>query len=231
MVTLRDYPKNERPRERLVKYGVEALSLQELLALIFGRGTKNQPLLKITEKLIFHFGSLKRLSEASIFELKTIKGIGLAKACQIKACFEIARRLNNESQKSEFDHLRKKEFISPEDIYQAVKNKIINFYKEHFLVVSLDNRNQIINVDLVSVGSLTNSLVHPRETFEVAIKNHAAQIILCHNHPSQEEKPSEEDIFLTKKLVEAGKILGIEVIDHLIITKKTFFSFAQNCLI
>jgi DNA repair protein RadC len=228
MVSLNEFPVDERPRERLVKYGVESLSLQELLSLIFGRGVKGESVVNISQKLISNFGSLTKLSEASIEELMEIKGLGLAKACQLKSCFEISKRLEKE------ECLRKNKSViikSPRDLFPLLKEKIINFHKEYFMVVSLDNRNKIISVDVVSIGTLNSSLIHPRETFEVAIKNHAAGIIICHNHPSGELKPSEDDLFVTQNLIKAGKLLGIEITDHLIVSKDGYYSFKEKKMI
>jgi DNA repair protein RadC len=218
--TIRDLPSDERPRERLLKYGVESLSLQELLSLIFGRG--------IRKELLTTFNSLKKLSEASIEDFKKIAEIGLARACQLKACFEIARRLKTEEK---LNKNKTKIINSPKDIYRQLKEKIIDPYKEYFIVVSLDNRNKTISINTVSIGILNSSLIHPRETFGIAIKNHAASIILCHNHPSGELKPSRDDLIITENLIKAGKILGIEIFDHIIITKKKYFSFAENNLL
>lgn len=223
--TLRDIPPDERPRERLVKYGAGSLSLQELLSLIFGRGVKGESVVNISQKLISNFGSLDELSEASIEELKKIKGLGLAKACQLKACFEICRRLTKE----EYLNKNKNKIIkSPKELYPLLKEKIINFHKEYFIVASLDNRNKIISIDVISIGTLNSSLIHPRETFETAIKNHAAGIIICHNHPSGELEPSEVDIVVTQNLIKAGKLLRIDVVDHLIVTKTNYFSFKER---
>ena len=230
MFNLHDLPADERPRERLLKYGVETLSLHELLALIFGRGTKGEPVMNISQKLMSKYGSLDSLSEASTEDLKTIKGVGLAKACQLRSCFEIARRLDNS--KIIFSHPDEARGpVSPNYIYKSIRSKIIDYHKEHLLVVSLNNRNKIISVDTVSIGTLNSNLIHPRETFEVAIKHHAAQIILCHNHPSGEPIPSDDDIKITKNLISAGKILGISVIDHLIITCESYFSFKSEAVI
>lgn len=201
----------------------------ELLAVILGKGIKNESVIDISQKLISKFGSLEALSEATIQDLRLIKGLGNSKICQLKACFEIARRLNffkdNIFSSKKY---QKKKYITPKDIYLQIRGKIKNFNKEHFLVVCLDNRNNIIDVEVISVGILNRSLVHPRETFEVAIKNHSSSIIIAHNHPTGDPTPSEDDILITKKLVEAGKIIKIEVIDHLIITKSSYFSFAEK---
>jgi DNA repair protein RadC len=226
--TLQDVPTYERPRERLIKYGVESLSLQELFSLIFGRGIKGESVIKISQKLISIYGSLDQLSEASIEELKEIRGLGLAKACQLKACFEISKRLVREESLSENSSVI---INTPKDIYPLFREKVINFHKEYFMVASLDNRNKIINVDVVSIGTLSSSLIHPRETFETAIKNHAGKIIISHNHPSGELQPSEEDLNVTKNLVKAGSILDIEVTDHLIIAKSGYYSFRQSGLL
>lgn len=226
--TLHDLPVDERPRERLVKYGVESLSLQELLSLIFGRGAKGESVVNITQKLIGSFSSLNKLSEASVENLKQTKGIGLAKACQIKACFEISRRLKREE--SLVKH--KNQIIKqPKDLYPLLKERVVNFHKEYFMVVSLDSRNKVVSIDTVSIGTLNSSLIHPRETFEVAIKNHAAKIIICHNHPSGELKPSVDDLTITQTLIKAGKLIGIEIADHLIITKNGHFSFKEKKII
>jgi DNA repair protein RadC len=229
MSNLHDLPPGERPRERLLKYGVESLSLQELLSLIFGRGIKGQSVINISQKLLSTFSSLNKLSETSVKELMEIKGLGLAKACQLKACFEISRRLKKEENSNNKKNIQI--IKSPKDIFLLLKEKIINFNKEYFLVVALDNRNKVINIETVSVGTLNSSLIHPRETFEVAIRNHAASIILCHNHPSGELKPSEDDLVVTENLVKAGKLLGISVVDHLIISKKGHFSFKEKKII
>lgn len=199
-----------------------------MLSLIFGRGVRGESVYNISKKLISTFDSLEKLSEVSIEDLKQVKGLGLAKACQIKACFEIAKRIVKE----ENSNKNKNVIIrSPKDVYLLLKEKIVNFHKEYFMVASLDNRNKIINVDVVSIGTLNSSLIHPRETFEVAIKNHAAAIIISHNHPSGELEPSEDDLVITNNLVEAGKLLDIEVADHLIISKNGYMSFREKKLI
>ncbi|PJC31427.1 hypothetical protein CO049_04225, partial [Candidatus Roizmanbacteria bacterium CG_4_9_14_0_2_um_filter_36_12] len=147
---------------------------------------------------------------------------------QLKACFELSRRLNPSVV---INKNNERITVSPNNIYQQLRSKIVNYHKEHLLIVSLDNRNKIIGIDTISVGTLNSSLIHPRETFEAAIKRHAAQIILCHNHPSGELTPSEDDLTVTRNLISAGKLLDIEVIDHLIITKEGFYSFVKEKII
>ena len=225
--TIHDLPKEERPRERLVKFGEDALSAQELLQVILGRGIAGESVAVTAQKLLSQFGSLQKLAEASIEELSSIKGIGLAKATQIKAVFEIGRRVSTQvlSYKS-------KELTDPKKVYQLIKNKLKDYHKEHFYIIPINSRNY--SIAEVSVGSLNASIVHPREVFAEAIKNKAVSVIFAHNHPSGNSEPSQDDLATTKRLVEAGKILGIEVEDHIIVTKdgKTpFFSFKENKLI
>ena len=214
--TVKDLPQEERPRERLVKYGSEALSGQELLALILGRGVHGESVMNISQKILSKFGSLSSLKDTSIEDFKEIKGVGLAKAAQIQACVEIARRINHYSNKHILNE-KKQQVLSSKDVYQLVKSKIKNYSKEHFVVLSFDTKNKLIGSDIVAVGTLNANIVHPRETFEVAIRHHAAKIIIAHNHPSGDTEPSNEDLEITRQMVEAGKIMGINVVDHLII--------------
>ena len=228
--TIRDLPPSERPRERLQKFGPDALSAQELLALILGRGIGGESVMMTAQKLLSHFGSLEAIMDASLEDLQNIRGLGIAKASQIKACFEIARRVYTAEEIPE-GQKRSKLIISPRDVFKLVKSKILHYAKEHFMVLSFDSRNRFLGMDTISIGTLNANLVHPRETFESAIRRHAAQVVLAHNHPSGELEPSEDDLEITKRLVEAGKILGIELLDHVIITKDGFLSFKDKNLI
>ena len=222
--TLHDLPKEERPRERLVNLGEQTLSAQELLQLILGRGISGESVAVTAQKLLTHFGSLQKLAGASIEELSQIKGIGLAKAAQIKAVFEISRRVS-----TQIPAYKSKELNNPEKVYRLVKTRLKDYSKEHFYLIALDSRNWSINE--VSIGTLNANLVHPREVFTEAIKSKAASVILVHNHPSGDPQPSEDDLEITKRLVESGKILGIEVFDHVIVTKDGFYSFKDKKLI
>jgi DNA repair protein RadC len=217
--TVHDLPLSERPRERLSKLGSEALSSQEILALILGRGIKGESVIVTAQKLLTKFGNLKNLASASLEELTQIKGIGPAKASQIKATFELSKRLEDPSTEGQKITVK-----SPEDAIKASKSQLKGKRKEHFLVLCLDTRNHLIKTNTVSIGSLDCSIVHPREVFKDAISSCAASVIFLHNHPSGDPTPSEDDIKLTKRLVEAGEIIGIEVLDHIIICDRDHLS-------
>lgn len=178
------------------------------------------------QKLLSKFGNLKNIAAASVEELTELKGIGPAKAAQIKAAFELSKRLENS-----FNNDKKNTVKSPEDAIKAVKNQLKGKKKEHFLLLSLDTRNHLINTHTVSIGSLDSSIVHPREVFKEAISSSAASVIFVHNHPSGDPQPSQDDIKLTKRLVEVGEILGIEVLDHIIICDKEYLSMKTKKLL
>ena len=222
--TIHDLPKEERPRERLVEFGEQALSAQELLQVILGRGSAGESVAVTAQKLLSQFGSLEKLAEASIEELSSVKGIGPAKAAQIKAAFEIGRRFSNQT-----PSYKSKELTDPKKVHQLIKNKLKDHHREHFYIIILNSRNW--SVAEVSIGSLNASIVHPREVFSEAIKNKAASVIFVHNHPSGDPEPSEDDLEITKRLVDGGKILGIEVVDHIIVAKDKFMSFKEKNLI
>ena len=223
--TIHDLPRQERPRERLQKFGPEALSAQELLALIIGRGIPKKSVMNIAQELLAKFGNVKAIGQATIEELSQIKGIGLAKAAQIKASFELGRREELEPELKNFD------IKDPESVVKAIRASIKDKAKEHFKLILLNPRNKIIGISTISIGTLNASLVHPREVFKDAIMHTAASVVLAHNHPSGDPEPSEDDITITKRLIEAGKILGVEVIDHIIVGKNGFFSFKEKGLI
>lgn len=220
--SLQSLPPEERPRERLKQLGAENLSLQELLALIIERGNKQQNVLQLAQELVARFGNLDNIKSASLEELKQIKGIGPATACKIKAALEIGKRGNKNFQQHQ------KKINKPADVFKLLKPLIGDKKKEHFVVLSLDTKNNIISLDTISIGSLNISLAHPREIFQAAIKNSAATIILVHNHPSGDPTPSDNDLKITKRLLEISKLLGIRLIDHIIIGQNSYYSFSNQ---
>jgi len=223
--TIHDLPVSERPRERLQKFGVEALSAQEILALLLGRGIAGESVTVTAQRLLSRFGNLKGIAGASVEELAEVKGIGLAKAAQIKAAFELANRLEGYPEPG-----KKLSVKTPDEVMSLVRGRLRGKKKEHFLVLLLDTRGQLIKTSEVSVGSLDSSIVHPREVFKEAMSASAASVIFVHNHPSGDPEPSEDDVKLTERLVQAGEIMGIDVLDHIIIGDKNYLSLKSKGL-
>ena len=215
MAKIKDIPKVDRPREKLEKYGPEKLSDAELLAILLRTGTKDLNVIKLSQKILQKFKE-EGVSEATIEELKKVHGLGAVKACEIVACFELGRRKLKGKKTSIL--------LSSKNVWERMED-IRGSRREHFVVFYLNSRNQEIKREIISVGILNESLVHPREVFESAIKHNVASIILAHNHPSGDVEPSQDDIEITKRLVHAGKILDIRVVDHVIVTDKEFNSF------
>ncbi len=223
--TVKDLPPEERPRERLKSLGAEALSSIELLAIIMGRGIAGESVMVTAQQLIRKYGDLKGIADASVEELAGIRGIGLAKACQIRAAFEIAGRIASYTDGGGQPIVK-----TPEDVARLVSSRLRDKKKEYFLVILLDTKSRLIKTSEISVGSLDASIVHPREAFKEAISVSAASLILVHNHPSGDTTPSEDDLLLTRRLVAAGKVVGIDVLDHVIVAGGDFISLKRQGL-
>ncbi|WP_062355462.1 RadC family protein [Bacillus kwashiorkori] len=219
---IRDYPVDERPRERFKNYGPESLSNQELLALLLRTGTKSQSVLQLAQNLIKEFDGLRMLKDATIEELTKIDGIGQSKAIQILAAVELGRRITNLT----FDN----RYIirSPEDAANYMMEEMRFLNQEHFVCLYLNTKNHILYKQTIFIGSLNASIVHPREVFREAVKRSAASFICIHNHPSGDPQPSREDIAVTKRLVECGKLMGVELLDHIIIGEKKYVSLKEK---
>lgn len=218
-IMVRDIPQSERPRERMLKYGAENMSSVELLAILLRTGNSKESVLQVAQNLLVQTETLKNLNETSLEELMKIRGIGLAKAIQIKAGIELGRRVVKQAPEEKFI-IRK-----PEDAAKFIMEDIAFLKKEHFITLLLDTKNHIISKETISIGTLNASIVHPREVFKPAIKKSVSAIILVHNHPSGDTTPSNEDIKVTRRLIKAGEILGIDVLDHIIIGGSEHLSF------
>lgn len=219
---IRDFPQDERPRERFIQHGPQSLSTHELIAILLRTGTKEESVLQLSNKLLIHFDGLKLLKDASLDEITSIKGIGTAKAIQLLAAVEIGRRISNLA----FDD--RYTIRSPEDGAKYVMNDMRFLSQEHFVCLYLNTKNQVLHKQTIFIGSLNASIVHPREVFKEAFRRSAASIICAHNHPSGDPTPSREDIEVTKRLSECGKIIGIDVLDHLIIGENRFVSLKEK---
>jgi DNA repair protein RadC len=223
-VTIKELPENMRPREKMLAVGEPALSEAELLAIIIGRGTSSLNAIELATALLASFGGMRGLKEASLEELTSHHGIGLAKGAGIKAALELGRR-------SARDIWHKTPIKSPEDVKNIVLEEMRYYDREHFRVLYLDRKGGLISMEDVSIGGLHSSLVHPREVYKTAIKRSAASIILVHNHPSGDPEPSKEDIEVSRMLIEAGRLMGIEVLDHVIIGENNYTSMKSRGLI
>ena len=215
---LRDLPDTEKPREKLVKYGASVLSVAELVSVVLGVGTKREEVLTMSRRLLKEYGESAIVHQKDPRKISDLLGIPLVKACQVVACFELGRRffkvadgkkpVTLRTARQVFDHLKDMRDLS----------------KEHLRGLYLDTHYQLIHDEVISIGGLTSNIVHPREVFRPALEYSASAVILAHNHPSGVVKPSEADIAVTRQIVEAGKILGISLLDHVIVTKSKFES-------
>lgn len=222
--SIQHLPEQDRPRERLLRYGAESLSSAELIAIILGSGTKTTPILQLAQEIISRFGTVKRLAEATVEELCEIKGIGPAKAIQLRASLSLGLRASNGVLPL------KRRIQGPLDAYEILRQELENEKRELFVTILVDVRGYVINHQIVSIGTLSSAPIHPREVFYPAIRHKAASIVLVHNHPSGDPTPSNEDFEITKILIEAGALMGIPVNDHIIIAERGYVSLREKGL-
>lgn len=221
--TIKEIPLNDRPREKMAANGAAALTDAELLAILLRTGTTEKSAIDIAGEMTADGGLYKRLAGITrLHELTNIKGLGQAKAAAVLAALEIGRRIASAKP------IEKIHFSCPQDAAEFLMPRLRYTAKEQFVVVLLNGRNKVIGTEVVSEGSLSNSIVHPREVFAPALLQHAAAIMVAHNHPSGDPKPSSEDKDITRMLVQSGKVLGIPLMDHLIIGDGTYYSFLEH---
>jgi len=225
MLMIRDVPREERPRERLMKEGAGRLSNLELLSIMLRTGLRNESVMQLAQRVLTQFSGIRGLRAATIEELMAVKGIGRIKAIEILAAIEVGKRLMKEVDEENCV------IRSPQDGADYVMDDMRFLSQEHFVTLFLNTKNQVIHRQTIFIGSLNASIVHPREIFKEAIKRSAASIICFHNHPSGDPTPSREDIDVTARLVECGLLLGIDVLDHIVIGDRKFISLKEKGVI
>ncbi|WP_373844567.1 DNA repair protein RadC [Clostridium sp.] len=217
-----DLPKNERPRERLFRYGSEALSNSELLAVILGTGIKGENIVSLSNRIIKDNGGLKGIFNSDLEDFLSISGVGKAKAAKIIAMAELSKRFRSYKDGDDY------RISSPKDAAVLVMEEMKGMRQEHLKVILLNTKNMVVGIKNIFIGTLNSSIVHPREIFFYAIKKNSASIILCHNHPSGDPSPSGEDVNVTLRLKKCGELLGIQLVDHLIIGNGIFVSLKER---
>ena len=212
----------DRPRERLLRQGAESLSNQELIAILLRSGTRSESVLQIANRVIGFYDKIQDLQHATVEEMTSVKGVGEAKAVQLLAAVELGKRLARKQSNDRYV------IRSPEDAAAYLMPDMSSLTQEHFVALFLNVKNEVLHKSTIFIGSLNSSIVHPREVFREAVKRSAASIICAHNHPSGNPAPSPEDIEVTKRLAEAGRIVGIDLLDHLIIGDHQFLSLKEG---
>jgi len=215
-------PRADRPRERLYARGPGELSLQELLAIVIGGGTRGSSALVVALRLLGEFGDLVVMGRAGVDEMRRVPGIGFARACQLVASFELGKRFARETRGSGVS------IKAPKDVARLFMDEMKHYDREHFKAAFLNTKNQIIKVVTVSIGSLNASIVHPREILKPAIAASAASIVLVHNHPTGDPSPSREDVEFTRRFARCGELIGIELLDHIVIGADRFQSLKET---
>ena len=223
-MNIKSLPASDRPREKLIKNGAEFLTNSELLAIILRTGNKKENVIELSNKFFKNY-NIKSLAKLKTSTLKKQLGIGDAKACQILACFELGKRLFSFTEKEQ------PQIKSAQDIFKIFGSQMSFLEKENFKGIYLNSKHKIIKEETIFIGSLNESVVHPREIFRIAIEENAAAIILVHNHPSGDPTPSNQDIEITKDLILVGELLGIQVLDHIIIGDDKYFSMKEKSII
>ncbi|GIO04916.1 UPF0758 protein [Brevibacillus reuszeri] len=221
-ITVKNVPYYERPRERLLREGADHLSDTELLAILLRTGREQETAYELAQRLLVRFGDLRGLADASHAELTELKGIGPVKAIELHAAFELGRRLVAVPRQS------RASIRLPRDVAELMSTELAHLTQEHFVCLFLNTKNHVIGKQTIFVGSLDASIVHPREVFKEAIRRSSASVICLHNHPSGDPTPSREDIAITHTLREAGELVGISLLDHVIIGDGKYVSLKEQ---
>jgi DNA repair protein RadC len=222
MYLVKEMPKEERPRERLLAYGANALSNEELLAILLRTGRKDLSVLELSKNVLYHLESLEDLKRMTVQELLQVKGIKEAKATTIIAAIELGKRLSN------LNREKKSLIQSPYDVYMLLHHELSHLEQEHFICIYLNTKSEVIKKDTIFIGTINQTLIHPREIYKQAIKLSAAAVLFVHNHPSGDSTPSKADIKATTSLMEASTIMGIDLIDHIIIGHHEYYSLKEQ---
>lgn len=215
-------PESDRPRERLIQHGPESMTTAELIAIILGSGMKGMPVLQLAQEIVNRFGDVQNLADATLSELCTIKGLGQAKALQLKAAVSLSLRMTRQAWTGRY------RIENPSHAYNLIKDELEREHCELFVGILQDTKGFVISQQTISIGTLSHAIVHPREVFYPAIRHNAASIIVAHNHPSGDPTPSDQDISITKTLIKAGRLIGIPCNDHLIIGDRCFISMREQ---
>jgi DNA repair protein RadC len=216
---IRDLPEEEKPREKLRKYGPAALKNYELIAVILGTGTKKEGILELSQRIMSQYGNQAIFSEGDVGKVEKVLGLSPVQACQVVATFELGRRL--------FGRQYEVFFRSPEEVFQYAKD-MARLKKEHLRGLYLDTRNKLLRDEIISIGTLNASFAYPRDIFTPALETHAAAVVVIHNHPSGDPSPSGDDVELTKRIYQASKILEIDFLDHVIIGDERYISLKEK---
>lgn len=219
---IREMLHEDRPRERLKQRGAHALSLRELLAIVVGSGSSGRSAMDLADEIVASFGSTREMASASIERFSSVSGVGLATACRLRAAVELGTRVARAT-RGEIKVIR-----SPEDAACLLMDEMKHLDREHFKVILLDSKNSVISIETVSIGTVNASIVHPREVLKPALMKSATSLILVHNHPTGHTSPSREDILLTRRFEKCGRIVGIEIVDHIIIGDGSYESLKEG---
>ena len=225
MFMIKEIPKAERPRERFLKYERSSIQTHELLAIILRTGSKDESVLELSKRILYEYDSLKELSSASVKELMKFKGVGSSKAIEVLAAIELGNRVNLDTFRSKI------KLKSPEEIYSFLKASLEMKTQEYLIALYLNTKGELIKEETLFIGSLTSSLIHPREIFKHAVLNSAAAIVIVHNHPSGDPTPSVHDVKITKMIHKNSLMMDIELLDHVIIGKDKYYSFKEKGVI